>query len=243
MAQTEFSRRALLAQEKPEFIDAFAEEYKSFILSSACKAINKVVKEHDLEFEVARDAFCEATRNFTEEDGNFYPYAQTVIADRLLDEDDDDYYDVKVENIKQEEEELFNFSDAGPAPVQPVVQTLSKPVKEVHTIKDEINELSTLLAEYKIRFEDIAKNNPSTRKLKDQCIDSAVALAEDDELSDIFLDECRIPSKELAPIAEVPKKVIDKYSKYITFLTLIILGDYPGLQTYCYFIKQRVERR
>lgn len=242
MAQTEFSRRAILAQEKPEFIDAFAEEYKSFILSSACKALNKVVKEHDLEFEVARDAFCEATRNFTEEDGNFYPFAQTVIADRLLDDDDDGYYDVKVDNIQQDEEEMFNFSEPSPAPVKPVVND-APPAKEVHTIKDEINELSTLLSEYNIKYADLAKANPSTRKLKDQCIDAAVALAEDDELSDIFLDECRIPTKELAPIAEVPKKVIDKYKKYITFLTLLILGDYPGLQTYCYFIKQRVERR
>ena len=229
--------RAGQAKTSEDALTRLVYENKSFILRCASKTCRRFITESDDEYEVALVAFCEAVHRFDANIGGFNGFAALVIRRRLM-----DYFDGRSRRAAEipAGSAMTWDEDVSAGVVAEVHEKLVAAADHPGgaTIRDEIDALGDVLAEYGFSFFDLAEASPKAAKTKRHCaraVNWMLALAE----RILNMRKTRsLPVAALSKALEIARKIIERHRRYIIAATEILDGDYPHLAEYMDYIKR-----
>ncbi len=210
------------AKESSQKADNLIREYIPFILSEASKSMSRYCTEQDDEFSIAMFAFYEAIMGYEQERGAFLNYASMLIRSRIIDyirkearhggvislysETEDDERTIMDELV--DEQDYYEESATREA------------------TRQEIEELSALIAEYGVSFADVADNSPKQDRTLEACSAAIRYGAENREILQKLTRTKKLPMRELVQGSGIDRKTLERHRKYILVMLLIHTNGY-----------------
>lgn len=160
------------AKEDAKIADDLIRRYIPFISSEASKCISRLCTKHDDEFSIAMMAFHEAILGYDRERGAFLAYASMLIRSRIID------YQRK-ESKHRGNISLYTETGEDDRTIMDDLEDEHDRFEEsanLEATKQEIEDLSSVMAEFGVSFSDVANNSPKQERTLEACA-SAVRFA------------------------------------------------------------------
>jgi RNA polymerase sigma factor len=216
-------------REDPDALNRFVEEYKPFIAACAEKVAGRYVTYgRDDELSIAMIAFVEAINSFNQSRGNFFSFSRNVIKRRLIDYYRSEQRHSKVISLNvytADQDEEFDLSLG-----ESVRKYSDREIAEIR--KFELEELGKELSEWKISFSDLAGASPRHEKTKKQCIEIVGLILSRPEMLHSIMTKKYLPVAEIEKDMKLPRKLIERFRKYIIAVVIIATGDYEYIRDY-----------
>lgn len=211
----------------------FITDYQPYVAKVTSRFCKRYIDPaRDDEFSIALAAFNEAINQFAHGQGrSFLSFAETVIRRRLI-----DYVRKEQRFSKQIPYSSFDVEDDEENVMNPV--EIHRAIEQyehqrgVEERRSEIVELNRVLAEFDIRFSDLAKASPKHADSRNALLEIGRMLAEDHHMMRILLGKRTLPIKELLSCVQVSRKTLERNRKYIIAVALIHNGPFPYLRDY-----------
>jgi RNA polymerase sigma factor len=197
------------------------------ILRIASRAKHRFVTKSDDEWSIALYAFSRAIDTYRSGRGAFLPYAETLIRRSLI-----DAHRAEAKFAREVSVAPASFEgeseDGAPNPVLAAVARTS--VRAADTaLQDEILAANEELSKFGFRFFDLTDCSPNREHTKQACLRAAEALLTQDEDVVRMKKSRQLPVRVLVQRYGMPKKLVERYRKYIIAMVVIRSGDYPAL--------------
>ena len=207
------------------------------ILRTASSACRRFVSKSEDEWSIALGAFSKAVDVYSQEKGDFLPFAQMLIKRELI-----DYYRSQKNNLREVSVAPHVLEGGGEPEEDPsgVYLAVIKSSREAsdHSLREEILAANELLSDYGFRFFDLTECSPQQDKTRKECAVAIRFMLTDSALFAALEKTHKLPIKALAAASGVSRKTLDRYRKYIIMAVLILDGDYPQLAEYLKFVKE-----
>ena len=229
MAQDE-SALALLAATSEAAREELITRQERNILRIASSAKHRFVTKSDDEWSVALCAFSHAIDTYRIEKGSFLVYAEIVIRRSLIDAH-------RAESRRAQEfivsPEAFEGETEESVPNPVLATMIDRSIRaQDRTLQEEILAANEELRRYGFGFYDLTSCSPGQERTRKACARAADAvLASATQLSQLTRTQ-QLPLKRLVEHDGIPKKILERYRKYIIAMIVIRAGDYPALQGY-----------
>ena len=197
------------------------------ILRIASRAKHRFVTKSDDEWSIALYAFSRAIDTYQADKGAFLPYAETLIRRSLIDAHrTESKYAAEV--LVAPEAFERELEDGAPNPVLSVVARKSTRAADT-ALKDEILAVNEELNLFGFQFFDLTGCSPTREQTKKACLCAAEAMLKREEDVRQLKHAKQLPVRRLVQEYGLPKKLVERYRKYIIAMVVIRAGDYPGL--------------
>lgn len=215
-------KQVYAAKENMQAADDLIRAYIPFIRSEASKFLSRICTEQDDEFSIAMIAFHEAIRGYEKGRGAFLSYASMLIRSRLTDyrRKEARHYG----NLSLDEE---NGDEGGT--LMDTLADSADPIEEsvnLSATKQEIEELSRVMADFGVTFSDVADNSPKQERTLEACKRAIRYAAENPQLLDELLRTKKLPLAQLVSGSGAERKTLERHRKYILAMLLIQTNGY-----------------
>lgn len=218
--------RIAKAKEEDRELDRLLEDYTPFIKKQIQD--NKIPgMEYDDMLSVAMLAFVNAVGQYKEGRGKFLSFAALAIKSRLIDENrKQKRYHGRVMPLYPEEDSNEQSAEEK--------LSLEEYYREQERLRiaEEISFLARELEHYGVGFSNLPKICPKQEKARNQCIQIAREVVENEELKEALTNGGRIKTGSLAQKFNLSVKTIEKHRKYIITVAVLLMGDYPRIRAF-----------
>lgn len=187
------------------------------------------LKDLPLEFDdmlsLAMLTFVGCVRQYEEQRGGFMGFCAACIRNRLIDE---------ARRQKGHAAQVLPLEAEGVGDLyeeQAAIAAYDRQ-EERAALAEEIDSLSSELAELGVVFAELPRICPKQRRSREQCLMLARYIAGDDASREQFLRQHTLPQKQLAVRFGLSPKTIEKHRQYIVTLVVLLLGDYTGIRAF-----------
>ncbi len=229
MQLAEINKRIADIKGSTSEINKLVEEYKPFIAACAQKVAGRYMEYGiDDELSIAMLAFVEAINSFDDSKGSFFTFARNVIKRRLI-----DYYrsESKHNNvvslnmcIEKSSEELDLSSNES---IREYSDRMQADFRRM-----ELESLKCELDKWQISFSDMAKCSPKHTRTRDDCAKAAGVILSNHEILMLMMSKKYLPISEITNASKLPRKLLERFRKYIIALIIIATGDYQYIRDY-----------
>ena len=210
--------RVLMAGRDRQGMDSLLRDYLPFLKKQAARSGPGL--DYDDRLSLAMLAFADAARQYVPERGAFLPFAEVCIRNRLTDESRRELRRAGKVVRLTEAHELLEAAD-------PCGRELER-----QALAGEIRDLDRALGLCGLTFRDLPEVCPPQRRARSRCLQLAACVKADQGLRADFCRTGRLPQSELARRFEISVKTVEKHRKYIAALTVLLIGDYPGIRAF-----------
>jgi RNA polymerase sigma factor len=209
------------------------ETYSPFVLRIASQASRKYIERgRDDEYSVALMAMNEAIDRYdADRKVNFLGFAETIIRRRLI-----DHFRVQKSqsravpwtefDVVDEEDNIVNYVE-----VQTSIE-VHQAAEEQEARRLEIGEYAQTLHEFGLSFEELVELSPKHADARQNAMDVARAVVNDEALLRFVLEKKALPLKALEDRVGVSRKTMERQRKYILALVLLLQGDFHYLRSF-----------
>ena len=200
------------------------------ILRIASLAKHGYATKSDDEWAIALCAFSHAIDTYSPAKGAFVSYAETLMKRSLIDE-----HRAKTRRAQEMPVSPGAFDgdqDEGePNPVLHIVIEQSVRAADT-TLPDEILAANAALKRYGFGFYELTDCSPGRGKTREACLLAAETVLDNKIALDQMVRTRQLPMKWLTEQSEQPRKLLERYRKYIIATIVICAGEFPALQGY-----------
>ena len=210
------------AKEDNAKADELIRKYIPFIRAEASRFMKRLCTESDDEFSIAMIAFHEAILGYSRERGAFLSYAATVIRSRLIDE-------YRKEQRHQGHLSLDEQTEEDDRTLLEQLAEPKDPYEDAHALeatRQEILELSAVMAEFGVSFADVADHTPKQGRTLQTCLAAIGYAIENKELLEQLLQTKKLPLTQLVAGSGSERKTLERHRKYILAMLLIQTNGY-----------------
>jgi RNA polymerase sigma factor len=200
------------------------------ILRLASLAKHGFATKSDDEWAIALCAFSHAIDTYSPERGAFVPYAETLIKRSLIDE-----HRAGARRAQETPVSPDAFDgELEPGERNPVLTVvIEQSVRAADTtLRDEILAANTLLRQYGFGFYELTDCSPGRGKTREACLSASETVLGNPVALDQLMRTRQLPMKWLTQQQAIPKKLLERYRKYIIATIIICAGEFPALQGY-----------
>ena len=197
--------------------DDLIRDYIPFIRSEASRCTSRLCTEQDDEYSIAMIAFHEAILGYERNRGTFLSYASMLIRSRIIDFQ-------RKESRHQAHLSLHAENDDTGRTIMEEVADERDHAEEsanLEATKQEIEELSGVMARFGVSFSDVADNSPKQERTMAACMAAICYAAENSHLLDELLRTGRLPLAQLVSGSGAERKTLERHRKYILAMLLI----------------------
>lgn len=215
-------RAVYAAREDVQKADDLIRNYIPFIRSEASKCISRLCTEQDDEYSIAMIAFHEAILGYERGRGAFLSYASMLIRSRIIDFQ-------RKEARHQGHISLYAESGDDDRTIMDEVADERDHFEEsanLEATKQEIEELSDVMADFGVSFSDVADNSPKQERTLEACASAIRYAAENKYLLDELLRTKKLPMAQLVTGSGAERKTLERHRKYILAMLLIQTNGY-----------------
>lgn len=200
------------------------------ILRIASLAKHGFASKSDDEWAIALCAFSHAIDTYRPEKGSFVPFAETLMKRSLI--------DAHRAQEKHAQETPFSpdafegeWAEGEANAVHIAVAELSQRALDT-TLRDEILACNVTLKGFGFSFFDLTDCSPGRESTRETCRRAADAVLANNQALEQTMRTRQLPLKWLAANCDVPKKLLERYRRYILASIVICAGEYPALSRY-----------
>lgn len=215
--------------------DGLIRDYIPFIRSEASKCISRACTEQDDEFSIAMIAFHEAIMGYERGRGAFLGYASIRIRSRII-----DY--LRKESRHQAHLSLSAENGGNGNMIFDEVEDKRDRFEEavnLEATRQEIEELSAVMAEFGVSFSDVADHSPKQERTMEACVSAICYAAENRELLDELLRTKKLPMARLVRGSKAERKTLERHRKYILAMLLIQTNGYEIIRGHLRHVLKR----
>ena len=210
------------AKKDPRKADELIRSYIPFIRSEAAKCISRVCTEQDDEYSIAMIAFHEAILGYEQERGAFLGYASMLIKSRIIDYQRREarhqgQVSIYAESGEDDRTILDEMADGRDRYEEAV---------NLEATKQEIAELSAVMARFGVSFSDVADHSPRQERTLEACTRAVRWAAGDELLLEELLRTGKLPMARLVQGSGAERKTLERHRKYILAMLLIQTNGY-----------------
>ena len=210
------------AKKDPRKADELIRSYIPFIRSEAAKCISRVCTEQDDEYSIAMIAFHEAILGYEQERGAFLGYASMLIKSRIIDYQRREarhqgQVSIYAESGEDDRTILDEMADGRDHYEEAV---------NLEATKQEIAELSAVMARFGVSFSDVADHSPRQERTLEACTRAIRWAAGDELLLEELLRTGKLPMARLVQGSGAERKTLERHRKYILAMLLIQTNGY-----------------
>ncbi|MDO4543592.1 MAG: sigma factor [Clostridia bacterium] len=227
------------AKDDSQKADNLIRDYIPFIRSEASKCISRLCTEQDDEFSIAMFAFYEAITGYERGRGTFLSYASMLIRSRIID------YQRKEARHRGNVSLNAETDDEGGTVMDGIADTKDRFSErdDLDATKQEIAELSKVMADFGVSFSDVTDNSPKQERTMQACADAIRYAVENSELLDELLRTKKLPIARLSLGSGVERKTLERHRKYLLVMLLIQTNGYEIIRGHLKQVLRRKERR
>ncbi len=217
--------------------DALIRSYLPFIRSETSKCILRPCTDEDDEFSIAMIAFHEAILGYDQSRGPFLGYASLLIRSRIID------YQRK-EARHRGNISLYTESKNEDRTILDEVTDKRDYFEEtvnLQATKQEIEELSAVMAKFGISFSDIADNSPKQERTLQACTAAIQYASENRQLLDELLRTKKLPLAQLVKGSGADRKTLERHRKYILAMLLLQTNGYVIIREHLKYVLKKKE--
>ncbi len=225
------------AKEDPQKAEDLIRDYLPFIQAEAGKCMSGFCSPQDDEYSIAMIAFHEAIMGYAQDRGGFLPYAALLIRSRILDFQ-------RKEARHRGHLSLHTPTGDGEQSLMERVADPRDHFEEAATreaTRQEILELSAVLAQFGVSFSDVADNCPKQERTMARCAAAIRYAGENEALLSELLRTKKLPIGQLVLGSGTERKTIERHRKYILAMLLIQTNGYTLLRGHLRRVLRRKE--
>lgn len=225
-------RSVYAAKENMQKADDLIRAYIPFIRAETSRFLSRICTEQDDEFSIAMIAFHEAIQGYSKERGAFMSYASLLIRSRLID----------YQRKERRHQGHISLNEEQGEDGQPLLEQLADqtdPFDEsvnLEATKQEIEELSGVMAEFGVSFTDVAENSPKQERTLLACSEVIRYGAEHKELLEELLRTKKLPLAQLVSGSGMERKTLERHRKYILAMLLIQTNGYEIIRGHLHHV-------
>ena len=223
------------AKENMQKADDLIRDYIPFIRSEASKCTHKLCTEQDDEFSIAMIAFHEAILGYERGRGAFLSYAAILIRSRIID------YQRK-ESRHQGNISLYTETGEDDQTILDELadeRDMYEESANLEATKQEIEELSAVMASFGVSFSDVADHCPKQERTLEACASAICFAVENKYLLDELLRTKKLPMAQLVLGSGVERKTLERHRKYILAMLLIQTNGYEIIRGHLYRVLKK----
>lgn len=211
------------AKEDGQKADDLIRAYIPFIRSEATKFMARLCTDQDDEYSIAMMAFYEAIMGYEKGRGAFLSYAAMLIHSRLI-----DYQRKEVRHQGHLSLYEENCGDDDRTLLDTVADSYDHFEESAtrEATRQEIEELAAVMAQFDVRFSDVADNCPKQERTLSACASAIRYAGENKALLDELLRTKKIPMAQLVSGSGAERKTLERHRKYILAMLLIQTNGY-----------------
>lgn len=224
------------AKEYSDKADDLIRSYIPFIRSEATKFMTRLCTDQDDEYSIAMMAFYEAIMGYEKGRGAFLSYAAMLIRSRLIDHSRKEarhqgHISLYEENGEEDDRSLMDT----------LAQTRDYYEEYAHreATRQEIQELSAVMASFDVSFADVADNCPRQERTLDACAKAIHYAGENEQLLNELLRTRKLPLAQLVQGSGVERKTLERHRKYVLAMLLIQTNGYEIIRGHLRHILKR----
>lgn len=226
----------LKAQTTSDAADGLIRDYIPFIRSEATKFMGRLCTDQDDEYAISMMAFYEAIIGFQRGRGAFLPYAAMLIRSRLIDH-----------NRKEARHtgHISLYEEKGGDDDRSLMDTLAdekdhyEDAAHREATRQEIAELSAVMAEFGVTFSDVADNCPRQERTLQSCARAIRYAGANPALLDELLRTKKLPMNQLVHGSGAERKTLERHRKYILAMLLIQTNGYEIIRGHLYQVLKK----
>lgn len=224
------------AKEDSDRADALIRSYIPFIRSEASKFMGRLCTEQDDEYSIAMMAFYEAIMGYERGRGAFLGYAALLIKSRLID---------YARKEARHQGQISLDEEIGGEDDRTLIDTLAdssdyyKESAHREATRQEIEELSAVMASFGVSFADVADNCPKQERTLEACAKAIRYAGENKKLLDELLRTKKLPLAQLVLGSGVERKTLERHRKYILTMLLIQTNGYEIIRGHLYHVLKK----
>lgn len=224
------------AKENSGKADDLIRSYIPFIRSEATKFMTRLCTDQDDEYSIAMMSFYEAIMGYEKGRGSFLSYAAMLIRSRLID------YSRKE---ARHQGHISLYEENGGDDDRCLMDTLADDrdyyEESAHreATRQEIEELSAVMASFEICFADVADNCPRQERTLDACAKAIRYAGENKQLLNELLRTRKLPLAQLVQGSGVERKTLERHRKYVLAMLLIQTNGYEIIRGHLYRVLKK----
>ena len=224
------------AKESADKADDLIRSYIPFIRSEATKFMGRLCTDQDDEYSIAMMAFYEAIMGYERGRGTFLGYAALLIKSRLI-----DYTRKEARHQGQIslDEELGGEDDRAFIDTLADRRDYYEESAYREATRQEIEELSAVMAQFDVSFSDVADNCPKQERTRETCAKAIRYAGENKKLLDELLRTKKLPLAQLVQGSGVERKTLERHRKYILTMLLIQTNGYEIIRGHLYHVLKK----
>ena len=224
------------AKENSDKADDLIRAYIPFIRSEATKFMTRLCTDQDDEYSIAMMAFYEAIMGYEKGRGTFLSYAAMLIRSRLID------YSRKE---ARHQDNISLYEENGADDDRSLMDTLAddrdyyEESAQREATRQEIEELSAVMASFDVSFADVADNCPRQERTLDACAKAIRYAGENKQLLNELLRTRKLPLAQLVQGSGVERKTLERHRKYVLAMLLIQTNGYEIIRGHLYRVLKK----
>lgn len=228
-------KKVYAAKEDMQKADELIREYLPYIRSETAKFMGRACTEQDDESSIAMIAFHEAILGYTKERGAFFGYTSMLIRSRLID----------YQRKETRHQGLIRLDEEHGEEKQPLAAGLAdrkdhyEESVNLEAAKQEIEELSQIMAVFGVTFTDVADNSPKQERTMEACGNAIRYAVKNKELLEELLRTKKLPMAKLAAGSAAERKTLERHRKYILAMLLIQTNGYEMIRGHLRHVFER----
>lgn len=224
------------AKEDSRKADDLIERYIPFIRSEASKFLSRLCTDQDDEYSIAMMAFYEAVLGYEQGRGAFLSYAAMLIRSRLIDHQ---------RKEARHQGHLSLHEEKGGEDDRVLLDTLAdsrdhfEETAHREATRQEIQELSAVMATFGISFADVAENCPRQERTLAACAKAIHHARENPHLLSDLLKTRKLPLASLVSGSGAERKTLERHRKYILAMLLIQTNGFEIIRGHLYHVLKK----
>ena len=229
-------KKVYAAKEDSDKADDLIRSYIPFIRSEATKFMGRLCTDQDDEYSIAMMAFYEAIMGYERRRGTFLGYAALLIKSRLID---------YTRKEARHQGQISLDEEIGGEDDRALVDTLAdsrdyyEESARREATRQEIEELSGVMAQFDVSFSDVADNCPKQERTLEACAKAIRYAGENKKLLDELLRTKKLPLAQLVQGSGVERKTLERHRKYILTMLLIQTNGYEIIRGHLYHVLKK----
>ena len=219
------------AKENTDRADDLIRSYLPFIRSEATRFMGRLCTDQDDELSIAMMAFYEAIMGYEKGRGSFLNYAALLIKSRLI-----DYTrkEVRHQGHISLDESSGEEDDRSLADTLADSHDYYEESAHREATRQEIEELSAVMASFGVSFADVADNCPKQERTLEACAKAIRYAGENRQLLHELLRTRKLPLGQLVQGSGVERKTLERHRKYVLAMLLIQTNGYEIIRGHLY---------
>ncbi|HNZ62930.1 MAG TPA: sigma-70 family RNA polymerase sigma factor [Bacillota bacterium] len=220
--EQDIAERVCAARQDDELAEELISQYLPFIRAEAARYLGRICTEQDDELSIAMIAFHDAMKSYQRERGAFIPYASLVIRNRLTDHGrKEQRHRTTVSLDAAQQDDDLPLSDVIASEGQDPLQN-----ENLKAAIAEIIEFKKQLSDYNITLLELTEQTPKQQRSMDICKKALLYILGNGELFHRIIETGKLPLKEIAGCAGLPRKTLERHRKYLIGIMIIFSNGY-----------------